>query len=56
MLLLWGTLDAVVPFAHAGDAVALAPSRIRLHALDGLGHESLFEDPAAVADAVCKWL
>ena len=25
VLLLWGTLDAVVPFAHAGDAVALAP-------------------------------
>ena len=56
VLLLWGTLDVVVPFARARDAVALAPSRIRLHALEGLGHESLFEDPAAIAKALCEWL
>ena len=52
--LLWGTADVVVSYQqHAAEAAAMAaPGRIALWPLRGLGHDSVFEEPEAVAAAL----
>lgn len=44
MLLVWGTRDAIVPFAHAGIAHAAMPGS-RLEVFEGAGHYPHHADP-----------
>mmetsp|Transcript_23838 Transcript_23838/g.39414 ORF Transcript_23838/g.39414 Transcript_23838/m.39414 type:complete len:329 (+) Transcript_23838:135-1121(+) len=55
VLLLWGVLDVVVPFKYAREAARLGP-RITLRPLERQGHDSLFEDPGPIADAILVFM
>jgi len=58
ILLMWGSLDVVVPYkAHHAEALAMAPpGRVCLHTLQGLGHEAIIESPTAVVQGLSAFL
>jgi hypothetical protein len=58
ILLMWGSLDVVVPYAaYHQEALRLAPpGRVRLHTLLGLGHEAIIESPSAVSRGLSAFL
>eukprot|EP00933_Yihiella_yeosuensis_P016317 TRINITY_DN13988_c1_g1_i2.p1 TRINITY_DN13988_c1_g1~~TRINITY_DN13988_c1_g1_i2.p1 ORF type:complete len:104 (+),score=16.45 TRINITY_DN13988_c1_g1_i2:218-529(+) len=56
ILLIWGKSDIVVDYRHSEAVVALAPERISLKSLEGIGHEALDEDTAPIATAISEFL
>merc|ERR1719469_633033 len=54
ILLLWGDHDVVVPYEHAAEFVQWNADRVTLTPLVEMGHESLLEDPAKVAEALLE--
>lgn len=49
--ILWGEGDQTVPFAeHFAESEAM----VETVKLEGLGHESIYEDPAAVGEKVLE--
>lgn len=55
VLVVHGTADAVVPFAH-GEAVAVRSPQAQLHRVEGGEHVSLFTDLHAIRETVATFL
>lgn len=56
ILLLWGDHDIVVRVENATEAAAWAPDKTTLVKLARCGHESVTEDPQAIATEIVKFL